>query len=152
MKRFFILVSVLALVFSLTSCEKVNVGNINSIGYGTSFGMCFGYCVNNLAIKDENVVFSKINRSGTPDTKTCTSSLSSSEAKRFKELVSDAKLDKLEKTYGCPDCADGGAEWVSVTSGSKEYKVVFEYGKAPKELEELVVKLRALKDTFNTCN
>ncbi|MES2650363.1 MAG: hypothetical protein V4663_01420 [Bacteroidota bacterium] len=152
MAKFFKITCLLAISLIFSSCEKISVNDVDVIGYGTSFGMCAGYCVNNLTINDENVVFSKIKRGTAPDTKTCTAKLSASEANEIKKLISQAKIDKLPKTIGCPDCADGGAEWVSVTSNSKEYKVVFEYGKAPSELAEVVVKLRALKETFINCN
>ncbi len=152
MANSFKITCLLAVSLIFSSCEKISVNDVDVIGYGTSFGMCVGYCVNNLTISDENVVFSKTKRGTTPDTKTCTAKLSASEANEIKKLISQAKIDKLPKTIGCPDCADGGAEWVSVTSNSKEYKVVFEHGKAPAELAEVVVKLRALKETFINCN
>ncbi len=152
MKKFSYLIYISVLVLIFASCEKDSVKNIDSIGYGSSFGMCVGYCINNLSISDEKVIFSKSKNGHAPDIKTCTSTLSASEAKAFKKLIEDSKISALPERIGCPDCADGGAEWVSVVSGSKEYKVVFEYGKAPKELEASVVKLRALKETFNNCN
>lgn len=152
MTNFFRITCLLAISLFFNSCEKISVKSVDEISYGTSFGMCVDYCVNNLTINDENVVFSKIKHGTNPDTKTCSSKLSVSEADEIKNLISKAKLDKLPETIGCPDCADGGAEWVSVTANGKVHKVVFEYGKSPAELEAVVVKLRALKETFKNCN
>ncbi|SFH51347.1 hypothetical protein [Pedobacter insulae] len=142
-----------ALILSFSSCEKINTRSIDTIGYGSSFGMCVGYCNHSLSISENKVTFvKKANSQTSPDTKTCSSTLAADEAKVFKDLMEDSKIAALPKTIGCPDCADGGAEWVSVTTGSKEYKVVFEYGKEPKELKAIVKKLRALSETFNNCN
>jgi hypothetical protein len=152
MLKFFPLACLLAITLNFMSCEKGKIKNIDSIGYGTSFGMCIGYCLNSISVNNEKVTFSKTKHGSTPDTKTCTSTISAAEAKILKDLLDDSKIASLPKTIGCPDCADGGAEWVSVTSGTKEYKVVFEYGKAPKELAPVVTKLRVLKETFNNCN
>jgi hypothetical protein len=153
MKKSFGLVILLTLALNFLSCEKGSIRNVDSIGYGSSFGMCAGYCNHSLTISDNKVTFvKKTNRQTPPDTKTCTSTLTDSEEKALKDLMENSKIATLPKTIGCPDCADGGAEWVSVNSGSKEYKVVFEYGKEPKELTAIVEKLRALRETFNNCN
>ena len=122
------------------------------VGYGTSFGECMGYCIQNLSIKADKVTFSKSKNGLTPDKKTCTSAISESDLNAIKRLVTVNKVSKLPETIGCPDCADGGAEWVSVTAEGKTYKIVFEYGKAPAELAAVVAKLRELKETFKNCN
>lgn len=152
MLKFFTLSCLLAISLNFLSCEKGNIKNIDTISYGTSFGMCVGYCINNLSISNEKVTFTKSKNGHLPDSKTCTSTISDSEVNALKDLLDDGKISSLPKTIGCPDCTDGGAEWVSVTSGSREYKVVFEHGKAPKELEAVAVKLRELKETFKNCN
>ena len=63
-----------------------------------------------------------------------------------------SKITSLPEVIGCPDCADGGAEWVAVNADGKQYKVTYDYGKTPKELEAVVAKLKVLKDSFNGCN
>ena len=70
----------------------------------------------------------------------------------MKNLLDEDKVMALPERIGCPDCADGGAEWVIITVGDKTHKVVFEYGKAPAELAAVVAKFRALKETFKNCN
>ena len=152
MRNFFNIICLVVLSLNFISCEKASVENVESISYGTSFGMCIGYCVNNLSINGEKVTFSKSKNGQTPDTKTCTSPISASDLNAIKGLVDTDKVIKLPATIGCPDCADGGAEWVSVTAKGKTHKVVFEYGKAPAELAAVVVKLRELKETFKNCN
>ena len=152
MKKFFTLAFLLALSLNFISCEKQRVESIDSISYGTSFGMCASYCINNLSISNDNVTFSKSKHGQTPDTKTCTSAISKDELTAIKNLVDENKVIALPERIGCPDCADGGAEWVSITLGGKTHKVVFEYGKAPVELAAIVAKFRVLKETFKNCN
>ena len=152
MRKFFTLTFLLALSLNFISCDKGSVKNIDSINYGTSFGMCASYCVNNLSVSNENVTFSKSKHGQTPDTKTCTAAISKDEITAMKNLLDEEKIMALPERIGCPDCADGGAEWVSITVGDKTHKVVFEYGKAPAELVAVVVKFRALKETFKNCN
>lgn len=153
MKKLVGLIFLLTLALNFLSCEKGSIRNVDTIGYGSSFGMCAGYCNSSLTISDSKVTFvKKTNRQNPTETKTCTSTLTDTEAKSLKDLMENSKIGTLPKTIGCPDCADGGAEWVSVNSGSKEYKVVFEFGKEPQELTAIVVKLRALRETFISCN
>jgi hypothetical protein len=152
MQKFFNLIFLLVLSLNFMSCEKGSVENVETISYGTSFGMCVGYCVNNLSIASEKVTFSKSKNGQTPDTKTCTSLITVTELNAIKGLIDSDKVAKLPETIGCPDCADGGAEWVSLTVKGKTHKIVFEYGKAPAELAAVVVKLRALKEAFKNCN
>jgi hypothetical protein len=139
------------LALNFMSCEKGSVKYVDTISYGSSFGMCIGYCNNMLSISNEKVTYIQKMNGQNPATKTCTSTLSAIDVKDMKDLIKDSDFSTLPKTIGCPDCADGGAEWVSVTDGSKEYKVVFEYGKAPKELTAVVSKFRKLKETFENC-
>ena len=141
----------LFLMLMISSCEKGKIKNLNSIGYGTSFGECMGYCYNDLLISGSKVTFSKTQRIP-KDTKTCTKAITESEVNEIKDLLNKDKIATLPETIGCPDCADGGAEWITVDADGKQYKVTFEYGKAPKELKAAVEKLKALKESFNGCN
>ncbi|WP_147273610.1 hypothetical protein [Pedobacter chinensis] len=145
-----ILIIVCALLFS--ACKKGQIKNLNSIGYGTSFGMCAGYCSNTLLISDSKLTFSKSKNGQTPDTRTCSKTISEAEVNAIKDLLNSSQIANLPEVIGCPDCADGGAEWVSVNADDKQYKITYEYGKAPKELEAAVAKLKVLKDGFKDCN
>ena len=64
-------------------------------------------------------------------------------------LMTDYELfKKLNEIVGCPDCADGGAEWIEIIKGDSKHKVTFECGKAPKEIDSLVTVLREKKTYF----
>lgn len=141
------------MALGFNSCDKDKTKPVEEIGYGTSFGMCIGYCLNNVAvINDGKIIFYKSTNGFNPSKKTCTGAIDESEIKALKALVNTADFSKLPDVIGCPDCADGGAEWVSLKLDGKVKKVTFEYGKAPNELKELVARLREIKEGFKDCN
>lgn len=148
-----ILTTLLVAALGLTSCKKDEINNIEEIGYGTSFGMCVGYCLNNVAIINSGkVTFTKSANGISPNTKTCTKAIGDFDFKALKALVSVAEFNQLPEVIGCPDCADGGAEWVALKLEGRLKKVTFEYGNAPEALKDLVVKLREIKEEFKDCN
>ena len=51
----------------------------------------------------------------------------------------------LDERIGCPDCADGGSEWIEIGTKNKIYKVTFEYGDSLKGLDELLKLVREEK-------
>ena len=58
MKKGIILLLMTGLMFS---CEKneVNPSDIKQLGYGTSFGMCVGYCKMDMLLKSDTVIYSR---------------------------------------------------------------------------------------------
>jgi len=152
MKKILQIILTVALITSGFSCKKGNIKNLNSIAYGSSFGMCAGYCSNNLLISDLKLTFSKSKNGQSADTKTCSKTISEADVIAIKNELNISKISNLPEVIGCPDCADGGAEWISINADGKQYKVTYEYGKAPKELEAAVERLKVLKDSFKDCN
>ncbi|MNK41460.1 hypothetical protein D3C87_601230 [compost metagenome] len=151
MKRTLLFVT-LSAILSFAGCKKDRINNLNSISYGSSFGMCVGYCSNNLLISDLKLTFSKSKNGQTSDTKTCSKTISEADVNAIKNDLNIEKIAALPETIGCPDCADGGAEWIAINADGKQYKITYEYGKAPKELEAAVARLKVLKDGFKDCN
>jgi len=151
MKRTLLFVT-LSAILSFAGCKKDRINNLNSISYGSSFGMCVGYCSNNLLISDLKLTFSKSKNGQTSDTKTCSKTISEADVNAIKNDLNIEKIAALPETIGCPDCADGGAEWIAINADGKQYKITYEYGKAPKELEAAVARLNVLKDGFKDCN
>ncbi len=151
MKRTLLFITFSA-ILSFAGCKKDRINNLNSISYGSSFGMCVGYCSNNLLISDLKLTFSKSKNGQTSDTKTCSKTISEADVNAIKNDLNMEKIASLPETIGCPDCADGGAEWIAINADGKQYKITYEYGKAPKELEAAVARLKVLKDGFKDCN
>lgn len=152
MKRLSTSICLLILALTFVSCGKDTTAKAQEIDYGTSFGMCAGYCVNDISISANKVTFSKKKNGTNTDTKACTKVITETEVKALKGLVKAGDFNKLPEVIGCPDCADGGAEWVALKLDGKFKKVTFEYGKAPDEVKELVIKLREIKESFKDCN
>lgn len=158
MKNFTYIV-VLFSTLLLSSCESQspNVGLDGSISLGSNFGFCFGPCFQEMRLNkstDEVIFEVKFRKTGGEQT-----------SEIFKDKLSDATLSSIaaevdfnliksmDEIYGCPDCADGGSEWIEINTGSgveNVKRVTFEYGKAPKEIEKLVDLLRLKKEELST--
>lgn len=151
MKRNLIFVGLLVFSLVFSACEKGKIDNLDQVSYGSSFGMCVGYCKNELTITRTKMTYSKIQHSPKPDTKTCTLPITPEEVEAIKRLLNSEKIAALPEVIGCPDCADGGAEWVAINADGKKYKITFDYGKPPKELAAAVAKLKILKESFKDC-
>lgn len=152
MKRNLTLVALLMVLFTFSACEKNKFDDLATISYGSSFGMCVGFCTNELTISDLKVTYSKIQRAPKPDEKKCTKPIAAEEIEAIKNLLNSEKIAALPEVIGCPDCADGGAEWIAVNADGKNYKITFEYGKPPKELAAAVAKLKVLRESFKDCD
>jgi len=134
----------LFLATGFTSCKTSMV-----ISRGTNFNNCQGYCHQVLTLEEKKITFTKrrntspalesqmmVARAGTEYQKV----LSTLDVKSFKALPG---------TIGCPDCADGGSEWIEVRSGWKKRRVTFEFGHAPEVLKNTVRELKALQEGLN---
>lgn len=148
------IISIVTLIALLSSCKKEEAvkqdpngeqpkasAEIKSIKHGTSFGMCVGYCYNEYTYTSGKVVYAVSGRNR--NTLTYNEPLTTEKWKLFQSQVNVEAFFKLPKTIGCPDCADGGAEWVEIeTIAGKKHKVTFEFWKAPDQLKDLVSILR----------
>ncbi|CAF1231654.1 unnamed protein product [Rotaria magnacalcarata] len=126
--------------------------DVRSISSGLSFGMCAGYCKQSInmtldplqiiALKEPNFE----QKSYPPIQKAFPTTQNA-----WEDIVTTINLkifQTLGDTVGCPDCADGGAEWIRVDwiNGSK--RITFENGRAIKGLEELIEKLRQMRQQY----
>lgn len=130
--------------------SSVFENKIVEISYGTSFGECIKNCRNELKLSFGT---SRTLNSSSPNSslsdedynipKTYTDVIS---AEKWEQIISKINVDeffKLPIIYGCPDCTDGGAEWVEIKLKSGEtHKVTYEFMKEPKELKSVVALLR----------
>lgn len=131
---------------STTPAETVNA---HAIRWGSSFGMCVGYCTQVLEATPERLRLTRSSRDpGDYPTRTVERPITAAEWQSLRSALEDAPFLRLEETHGCPDCADGGAEWVEVVEPALEKRVTFEYGESPREIADLVASLRALRQTF----
>ena len=141
----------LSLLFLFSSCEKKNLNSITTIKYGTSFGMCVGYCINDLTITGNEATFTKRKNGDEKASITCKSNLSIETLNAIEDHINLNQFNSLPAVIGCPDCADGGAEYVEINNDGKVKRVTFEYGNPPKQLVDLVAILRMKVKSFENC-
>lgn len=114
------------------------------IAYGTSFGECRGYCNDALTIEKGAVLFTKSANDEQPDL-TASATLSAAEQAAILSAVRWQEFVKLPEIIGCPDCADGGAEWIEISYPSARKRVTFEFGAELAGYMELLSKLREIR-------
>lgn len=124
-----------------------------TIRTGTSFGMCAGYCATDYVF---NGTSATLTQSGTRtqtqnSPKTCQSTLSPADWTALKALADVDAFGKQPETLGCPDCADGGAEYVELQQGDRKHRVTFEFNKTIPGFEPLVEALRRQRAAFTEC-
>ncbi|MCU0392979.1 MAG: hypothetical protein MUE81_17860 [Thermoflexibacter sp.] len=151
MKKLFL--CYLFLLFACFTCEKSAeiVPNIIFIKGGSSFGMCIGHCITELEISDQTAIMHrKAWRSKIAD-KTCQRAISSTEWQTLVSKVNFAKMKNLPEVIGCPDCADGGKEWIEIVYGEQVKRVTFEFGKEVPEIQDLINEVRKIREGMNDC-
>jgi TonB family protein len=129
----------IGLMFSITTFGQT----IQRINYGNSFGECSGYCKLDMTIDSINTTNQKTswNDKNYPELKRTTKT----DRNQWKTLTGSISLQNfflLANTIGCPDCTDGGAEWIEIKTSNKSYKVTFEYGSNIQGFEKLLSELR----------
>ncbi len=142
-------ISIILPTFFFASCEKeeVNASTQLIISNGQSFGFCVGPCYHEIIIQGTEIKLKVISRdvkdNSVVNTETIyTETFSKSEQESLIQIIDNEQFMKLDSVYGCPDCADGGSEWIGIQDGEKKHKVTFEYGKSVKGIEKLVTLLR----------
>jgi hypothetical protein len=136
------------LLASLAGCSRLGIldpaGDI-LLRSGTSFGMCVGYCMTELVVRDGSATFAQTSREpGRYPPKKQALRLSAAEYEALRSVASAADFRQLQSVYGCPDCADGGAEWVEF----KDRVVTLEYRADLQPLGPLLREVRALRARF----
>ncbi len=153
-----VLLMIISTLF-FTNCEKASeLADTQAtmtdyvVNYGTSFGMCVGPCRKEMNLVNGDVSFTVFYTEGRGTTggtpKTYKETLDATLQNSVIKSINYESFKKLDERIGCPDCADGGAEWVEIVKGDSKHKVTFEFGKAPKEIESLVTILREKKVYF----
>lgn len=136
---------------SLTACESgaMKPSAVTKVASTTSFGMCAGYCKTTLEISEKEAVLTReawgrgaganlpLQRFATP--------LSAQEWQDIAAAAEAAKIDALPERIGCPDCADGGAESLTIVATKGTKTITFDHGAAIAEAQPLLDLVRALR-------
>ena len=119
------------------------------INSGTSYGECWGYCVFELQLDNSNALFTA---SGWgwyefPDL-LLEDNLSQEMWQQIIELIDFEYFQSLDDVYGCPDCADGGAEFIEIIYDGVAKQVTFDAYTEIDGIQELTILLRDLRDEY----
>lgn len=111
--------------------------------------MCAGYCTTRLEISEGQAVLVREARGGRgasdlPDQR-FSEALSLAEWQEFSRLADNTNLSGLPPVIGCPDCADGGAESLTLVGAEGSRGVSFEHGAAIEQAQPLLDRVRALR-------
>lgn len=152
MKSFLSCCFFLGAVLLINGQSSASKDDIISISSGTSFGMCRGYCRRSILISaNSNRVISMKETNYPQKEFPPVKKADPFSAEQWKELIGLVDFNAfqaLDERIGCPDCADGGAEWIQVQTRGQIKKVTFENGQLIKGFEGLVVQLRNLRNQF----
>ena len=139
-----------AALFSLGACTTAPTpSSVRQIVSTTSFGMCVGYCSTRLEISDGHAVLTRSSRGGRggaqlPDQR-FEAALTPAEWQAIANAAASASIETLPDTIGCPDCADGGAESLTIAGAGEPRTVSFEYGATIPQAQPLLERVRALR-------
>ena len=119
------------------------------INSGTSYGECWGYCVFELEIENSNALFTA---SGWdwyefPEL-LLEDDLSQEMWQQIIELIDFEYFQSLDDVYGCPDCADGGAEFIEIICDDVPKRVTFEAYTEIDGIQDLTILLRDLRNEY----
>lgn len=124
----------------------------NFIRYGTSFGHCLGYCNKTWDVYSHGIDLTIASwHDDEFPTQYCSLPVESEDCMKIREELDLEKIKALPATIGCPDCADGGAEWIEVDIDGEVKRVTFEYNADIPELQEILKLLRAVRNEYNEC-
>ncbi|MEZ5957422.1 MAG: hypothetical protein R3C27_09465 [Hyphomonadaceae bacterium] len=144
----------IAVMLSLAACATPAVpaaSQITRVVSTTSFGMCLGYCSTRLEITEGQAVLIREARGGRgaprdlPEQR-YTTPLTAAEWQDIQRLSASVDFEVLPETIGCPDCADGGAEGLTVAGPSGAESVSLEFGASVPQAQPLLNRVRAIRD------
>ncbi len=134
------------------SNDRVNKDSDNSVivKTGKSFGFCVGYCSLEVTITSTNTQFvsSSWDQSNYP-TKIENIKTDENNWNDILNHINIEEFEKLDDVIGCPDCADGGSEWIEIIYPDRSKKVTFEYLSDLDGMNELLEILRTIRDLYD---
>lgn len=144
----------LAFAFALSACATAPApaSSVTRVVSTTSFGMCVGYCTTRLEITEGEAVLIREARGGrgapnpaqTPQR--FSTPLTAAEWADIQRLAAATDLTTVPDVVGCPDCADGGAEGLTIESASGAESVSLEHRASLPAAQPLLNRVRALRD------
>jgi hypothetical protein len=140
-----------ALLFAGFACSPTEPGANRAFDvlYGTSFNMCVGYCTTILTVRGTTAQLTETSHGDSRFPRRVRAlELTDTEAKRIRTLANADDVKRVEGVHGCPDCADGGAEWIAVRAGRTTIEARYDFRRTLDPIAELQTELRALRQRF----
>lgn len=116
---------------------------IISVMHGTNFGHCRGYCRKDVVFYPDQVDYFEVSVDSTRNPVKVENFKNASKWKNIVDKIDWNKFKGLEESYGCPDCADGGSEYIEIKTTSGTKRVTIEFNKEASQLEPLLTELRS---------
>lgn len=125
-------------------------------GGSNSWGLCVGECMFELAIDAgtgtcDDAQLTTRERLTTTTLRTNRGLLTPRAHEAARELATAVQDATLEATYGCPDCADGGASTITLLRSGVESTHEYEFGSPPPALQELDAFVQELITSLRSC-
>ena len=140
----------LILILNLACTNQLDK-RITQVNYGTSFGECMGYCKHQVSFTVDSVKYSCISNGNILPQKDFSESTSSVAWDSIRTNIATSSFFALPAVIGCPDCADGGAEWMElILNNGETHKVTFEYGNSPTIIKDYITRCRVILNK-NAC-
>lgn len=125
--------------------------DLPELASGWYFGECWGECQGRLELAaDGSFTFESFGWEGEVYLSVQGSLTDDTEAD-IAEAWAALDRGSLEAVYGCPDCADGGGEFVELAGGVGPERVDWEFGNPPDELKDLVSWLDVVEQAARQC-
>ncbi|WP_165372175.1 hypothetical protein [Emticicia agri] len=118
---------------------------------GYFFGECFGTCQATVEIIGTTVKYTGKDNSKNNAEKQCSAKVSARVISDLEAAIDFDEFGKLPMVIGCPDCADGGAQWIEIVKSGESHKVVFDYNRPPDAIKELANFFSAQFTNFKNC-
>lgn len=126
--------------------------NLPDLRYGWSFGKCWGECRGDLYVSPDGDLAFQTTGWENETYLDITGTIHGGSLDAIDEAYAALDREALEAQYGCPDCADGGAEHIYFFDDLDPPSSVFEWGSPPPELADLQGLLRELALAMQSCD
>jgi hypothetical protein len=123
---------------------------ITIIGFGTSFGMCAGFCEQTLSIDGSDVELIAADR-GDDELITTRGVLTDAARARLRSAAASIDPASVVEVIGCPDCADGGAAFLDLALPARHVRSSYDFGGPPTAYVEADALGRAILGAMATC-
>ena len=107
------------------------------VTFGTSFGMCARACINVVSYADDAVLLRTAAAQGSRFVSRNTGRLTPAGRRDLASALAALDVESLRPTYGCPDCADGGATDIAIRTAARTVKTEYSFRGPPVALERM---------------